>query len=114
MSTSKIIGCYWMQHKPDDYQQEQLEFENREHKTNGYLIHIPLGLRKRLFFFRTVYVYTSERVNVLYYTYDIIYIRLTYCNKLAYIENLSLNDTPRSEVHDMFDTILYVMTISPD
>ena len=30
-----------------------------------------------------------------------------------YIENLYLNDTPRSEVHNMFDTILYVMTILP-
>ena len=28
-----IIGCYWMQHKPDDYQQWQLEFENRKLKT---------------------------------------------------------------------------------
>ena len=49
------------QHKPDDYQQEQLEFENIKHKTNGYLIHIPLGLRKRLFYFRTVYMYTNVR-----------------------------------------------------
>ena len=34
-----------------------------------------------------------------------------HCTELAYIENLSLNDTPRSEVHNMFDVILYVMTI---
>ena len=84
-----------MRHKPDDYQQEQLEFENRKHKTNCYLIHTPLGLRKRLIYFRIlVYAFTC-------YT------------ELAYIENLSLNDTPRSEVHNMFDTILYVMTILP-
>ena len=76
-----------MQHKPDDYQQEQLGFENRKHKTNGYLIHILLGLTKRLFYFRTVYMYTSVRVYVLYYTYVIIY--------------------------NMFDTILYVITILP-
>ena len=90
-----------------------MEFENRKHKTNGYLIHIPLGLRKRLFYFRTVYMYTSVRVYVLYCTYIIIYMQLTNCTELAYIENLSLNDTPRSEVHNMFDTILYVMTILP-
>ena len=59
--------------KPDDYQQWQLEFENRKHKTDGYLIHISLGLRKRLFYFRTVYVYTSVRVYVLYCTYVITY-----------------------------------------
>ena len=35
------------------------------------------------------------------------------CTELAYIENFSLNDTPRSEVHNMFDTILYVMNILP-
>ena len=29
------------------------------------------------------------------------------------IENLSLNDNPRSEVRNMFNTILYVMTILP-
>ena len=62
-----------MQHKPDDYQQEQLEFENRKHQTNGYLIHIPSGLRKQLFYFRTVYMYTSVRVYVLYCTYVVIY-----------------------------------------
>ena len=56
-------------HKPDDYKQWQLEFENRKHETNGYLIHIPLGLRKRLFYFRTVYMYTIVRVYVLYCTY---------------------------------------------
>ena len=38
---------------------------------------------------------------------------LTNCTELAYIENLSINDTPRSEVHNMLDTILYVMTILP-
>ena len=32
------------------------------------MIHIPLGLRKRLFYFRTVYMYTSVRVYVLYCT----------------------------------------------
>ena len=111
MSTSKIIGCYWLQHKPDDYSQEQLEFENRKHKTNGYLIHIPLGLRKRNFYFRTVYMYTSVHVYVLYCTYVITYMYLTNCTELDYIENLSLNDTPRSEVHNMFDTILHVITI---
>ena len=36
---------------------------------------------------------------------------LTNCTELDYIENLSLNDTPRSEVHNMFDTILYVIAI---
>ena len=56
---------------------------------------------------------TSVRVYVLYCTYVIIYIVLTNCTQLAYIENLSLNDTPRSEVHNMFYTILYVMTILP-
>ena len=82
-----------MQHKPDDYQQEQLEFENRKHKTNGYLIHISLGLRRRLFYFRTVDMYASVRVYVLYCTYVIIYMLLTNCTELAYIENLSLNDS---------------------
>ena len=86
---------------------------NRKHKTNGYLIHIPLGLRKQLFYFRTVYMYTGVRVYVLYCTYVIIYMQLTNCSELAYIENLSLNDTPCSEVHTMFDTLLYVMTILP-
>ena len=47
-----------MQHKPDDYQQWQSEFENRKHETNGYLIHIPLGL----FYFRIVYMYASVRI----------------------------------------------------
>ena len=40
--------------------------ENIKHKTNGYLIHIPLGLRKRLFYFRTVSMYTSVRIYLLY------------------------------------------------
>ena len=76
-----IIGCYWMQHKPDDCQQWQLESENRKqktenikHKTNGYLIHIPLELRKRLFYFHTVYMCTSVRIYVLYCTYVIAYV----------------------------------------
>ena len=59
-------------------------------------------------------MYTGVRVYVLYCTYVIIYMWLTNCTELAYIENLSLNDTPRSEVHNMFDTILYVMTILPE
>ena len=58
-------------------------------------------------------MYTSVRVYVLYCAYVIIYMQLTNCTELAYIENLSLNDTPRSEVHNMSDTILYVMTILP-
>ena len=58
-------------------------------------------------------MYTSVRVYVLYCTYVITYMQLTKCTELAYIENLPLNDTPRSEVHNMFDTILYVMTIVP-
>ena len=58
-------------------------------------------------------MYTSVRVYVLYCTYVIIYMELTNCTELAYIENLSINDTPRSEVHNMLDTILYVMTILP-
>ena len=73
MSTSSIIVCYWMQHKPDDYREWQLGFENRKHKTNGYLIHIPLGLRKRLFYFHAVYMYTSVRIYALYCTYVIMY-----------------------------------------
>ena len=73
----------------------------------------PLGLRKRLLYFRTVYMYTSVRIYVLYCTYVINYKELTKCTELAYIENLSLNDTRRSEVHIMFDTILYMMTILP-
>ena len=36
--------------------------ENRKQKTNGYFIHIPLGLRKRLWYFRTVYMYTSVHI----------------------------------------------------
>ena len=58
-------------------------------------------------------MYTSVRVYVLYCRYVITYMQLTKCTELAYIENLPLNDTPRSEVHNMFDTILYVMTIVP-
>ena len=58
-------------------------------------------------------MYTSVRVYVLYCTYVIIYMYLTNCTEPAYIENLSLNDTPRSDVHNMFDTILYVMSILP-
>ena len=73
MSTSDIIGCYWMQLKPDDYQQWKLGFENREHKTNGYSTHISLGLRERLFYFRTVYMYTSVRIYLLYCAYVISY-----------------------------------------
>ena len=38
-------------------------------------------------------MYTSVRVYVLYCTYVIIYMSLTNCTGLAYIENLSLNDT---------------------
>ena len=37
-------------------------------------------------------MYTSVRVYVLYCTYVIIYMQLTNCTELAYIENLSLND----------------------
>ena len=37
-------------------------------------------------------MYTSVRVYVLYCTYVIIYMLLTNCTELAYIENLSLND----------------------
>ena len=58
-------------------------------------------------------MYTSVRVYVLYCTYVIAYMQLIHCTELAYIESLSLNDTPRSEVHNMFDTILYVMNILP-
>ena len=58
-------------------------------------------------------MYTSVRVYVIYCTYVIIYMYLTNCTELAYIENLSLNDIPRSGVHYIFDTILYVMTVLP-
>ena len=114
MSTSSIIDCYVATHfKPDDYQQWQLGFENRKHRTNGYLIHIPLGLRKQLFYCRTEYMYTSVRIYLLYCTYVIAYMKLANSTELTYIENLSLHDTLRSEVHNMFDTIFYVMTILP-
>ena len=67
-----------------------------------------------LFYFQTVYMYTSVLINLLYYTYVIAYTELTNCTELTYIENLFLNDTPRSEVHDIFHNSVYVMTIFPE
>ena len=41
-------------------------------------------------------MYTSVRIYLLYCTYVITYVQLTNCTELAYIENLSLNDTSNS------------------
>ena len=98
-----------MHDKPYDYQQWQLEFENRKHKTNGYLIHIPLGLGKRLYYFCTVYMYISVRVYVLYCTYVIMYI--TNCTELAYIENLSLNDKLMYGIVHIIVIVIYAINV---
>ena len=54
-----------------DYQQWKLESQNIKHKIKGYFINITLGLRKRLLHFRTVYMFTSVRIYLLYCTYII-------------------------------------------